>query len=248
MAAIYTPKGRAREYAALAVNHYSGCDHGCAYCYVPGVVRRDRTEFHSAPKPRGERFWRELQRDAARMKGTEDHILLSFTGDPYCWTDVHAQATRQAIIALKEAGLHISILTKGAFRSRRDFDLLNGRDKYGASLTFWDAADSRKWEPRAADPGARMCTLKAAKAAGLQTWASIEPVLDPEQSLQLIIYASEFVDEFKIGKCNHVASLPDGLREQVVRIDWPEFRECAVALCEQLSVKYYIKHDLREAR
>lgn len=35
MRIIYEPKGRAREYANLAANLYSGCIHGCVYCYVP---------------------------------------------------------------------------------------------------------------------------------------------------------------------------------------------------------------------
>jgi len=30
---IYKPKGRAREYAKLALNLYSQCGHGCTYCW-----------------------------------------------------------------------------------------------------------------------------------------------------------------------------------------------------------------------
>ena len=40
MGYIYEPKGRAREYGELALNLYSGCRHGCKYCYVPAVLRR----------------------------------------------------------------------------------------------------------------------------------------------------------------------------------------------------------------
>lgn len=42
---IYQPRGQAGEYAALATNPYRGCGHGCAYCYVPAVLRMDRREF-----------------------------------------------------------------------------------------------------------------------------------------------------------------------------------------------------------
>ena len=31
---IYEPSGRAREYGELAVNIYTGCNHGCSYCYA----------------------------------------------------------------------------------------------------------------------------------------------------------------------------------------------------------------------
>lgn len=40
MAAIYEPKGAAREYSPLALNYQTGCDHGCVYCYVPKMMQR----------------------------------------------------------------------------------------------------------------------------------------------------------------------------------------------------------------
>jgi DNA repair photolyase len=32
---IYEPKGKAGEYAPLALNLYAGCSHGCTYCFAP---------------------------------------------------------------------------------------------------------------------------------------------------------------------------------------------------------------------
>lgn len=31
---IYSPKGKAREYAENAANFYVGCSNGCTYCYL----------------------------------------------------------------------------------------------------------------------------------------------------------------------------------------------------------------------
>lgn len=42
---IYSPKGQALEYSALACNPYRGCGHKCAYCYVPLVTKQPRLEF-----------------------------------------------------------------------------------------------------------------------------------------------------------------------------------------------------------
>jgi len=36
---IYEPRGRAGEYAPLAVNLYKGCGHGCVY-YLKNDLRR----------------------------------------------------------------------------------------------------------------------------------------------------------------------------------------------------------------
>src|SRR4030065_1545346 len=49
---IYAPRGQAGEYAPLATNPYRGCGHGCAYCYVPKVLRMDRVEFDAGGNPR----------------------------------------------------------------------------------------------------------------------------------------------------------------------------------------------------
>jgi CCR4-NOT transcriptional regulation complex NOT5 subunit len=69
---------------------------------------------------------------------------------------------------------------------------------------------------------------------GIRTWASLEPVMDPDQSLSLIIRSAEWVDEFKVGKLNHVAN----------KIDWKSFGKQAVALMKKLDKRYYLKKDL----
>ena len=47
MKPIYEPKGAAKEYGDYAINIYTGCPHGCFYCFAPSVLRRDREAFHS---------------------------------------------------------------------------------------------------------------------------------------------------------------------------------------------------------
>ena len=42
---VYVPKGAALEYAPLAVNLYTGCSHGCKYCFAPACLHVTREEF-----------------------------------------------------------------------------------------------------------------------------------------------------------------------------------------------------------
>src|SRR3972149_6634508 len=46
MGVIYEPTGKAREYAELAVNLYSGCGHSCGYCYAPACLKKTRADFY----------------------------------------------------------------------------------------------------------------------------------------------------------------------------------------------------------
>lgn len=63
---VYEPKGRAAEYAPLAANLYDGCPHACSYCYVPGILRRHRLDFHEAAMPRRD-VLAKLQADCRKL-------------------------------------------------------------------------------------------------------------------------------------------------------------------------------------
>jgi DNA repair photolyase len=234
---IYTPSGRAGEYAnhGYAANLYSGCTHGCKYCYVPGVLRKTPDSFHSKVETVPE-MARRLTQDMKRVGILPEPIFLCFACDPYC-ADAPEGMTRAAIKTIIESGNAVNILTKGGALATRDFDLLAGtKSLVGATLTFWDENLSLEWEPKAALPKSRIMMLFEAKMAGLQTWASIEPVIIPEQSLKIMRMAAPFVDTFKIGKWNH--------DKRSNEIDWGVFLRGAVALCERLGKHYVIKEDL----
>lgn len=235
MSIIYEPKGRAREYSALAANLYRGCSHGCRYCYVPTITYQTPEEFHSNPTPRTN-ILEQLKKDTTKFTG-RGPVLLCFTCDPYQPIEERYGITRAAIQILHSADIPVTILTKGGRRAERDFSLLGPRDSVGASLTFINKHDSLEWEPYAALPQERIDMLKHAKEQGLRTWASIEPVIDPEQSLALIRETAQFVDIFKVGKLNH--------HPLAEKIDWRDFGLKAVKLLRELNKPFYIKRDLR---
>lgn len=234
---IYEPKGKAKEYCDLAVNLYKGCSHKCIYCYAPSATFTNREEFNNHQEPR-KNIIEELRVDAQNNQGNGEHILLSFTSDAYQHLDQELQLTRQAIKILKGNGYNIVILTKAGKRAERDFDLLDGNDFVGATLTCDNEEDSKKWEPGAAIPKERIEMLKNAKEKGLGTWASMEPVMYPEQSLNLIDLTYEFVDLFKVGKLNY--------HKKANEIDWNKFTYEAIDKLKKYNKRYYIKKDLRE--
>lgn len=237
MSIIYEPSGRAREYADLAANLYSGCSHGCQYCYAPGAMRMNRDEFHLMAKPRKD-VLKLLERDCKKLAGSGKQVLLCFSTDPYQPCEEQHQLTRQAIEILHQYGLFVNVLTKGGTRACRDFDLLGPGDAFGTSLTFAAYADSEKWEPGAALSNDRLAAMALAHREGIPTWASMEPVIDPIGTLTLIELAAPYCDFFKVGKLNH--------HPLEKTIDWRKFGEDAETLLRSLGKPYYIKKDLRE--
>jgi len=233
MALIYEPAGRAREYAALACNVYRGCDHACSYCYAPAATRRQRDDFRH-PVPRTD-FLPALRREA-EARAPSEPILLCFTCDPYQSLDEKLGTTREAIKILHDAGHAVHILTKGGSRALRDIDLLTPRDAFATTLTLLDDGASLEWEPGAALPSDRIATIREFHGAGVPTWVSLEPVLDPDIALDIIRKTHRFVDLFKVGRLNY--------SEHARSIDWAGFAARAVDLLESLGKKFYVKRDL----
>jgi DNA repair photolyase len=130
------------------------------------------------------------------------------------------------------------ILTKGGKLAERDFDLLLGGDQFGVTLTCMSQAESLKWEPNAALPTDRISTLIDAHEAGFKTWVSLEPVLNPADTLNLIRTTHKYVDIYKVGVLNY--------HPHTQTINWSKFGKDVKELLDSLGKKYYIKKDLQE--
>jgi len=237
MPLIYEPRGKAAEYSPLALNIYTGCGHGCVYCYAPSATYKQREYFHATPQPRNN-FFAQLEKDLPKVKGDRRPILLCFTTDPYQPIDTKFKLTRWALSSLIKNGNAVRILTKGGMRAERDFDLMAaGSVEFGATLTFLDPNQSGRWEPGAPSPADRIDSLRAAHATGIQTWASLEPVIDPDQTCAIVEATHNFVDHYKVGKLNY--------HPRAKEIDWRAFRKRITSLLERLGKSFYIKKDLQ---
>lgn len=233
MSLIYEPKGKAREYSPLALNVYTGgCDHGCRYCYCSGI---NRGAWGTIPHARSLAGLGKEACSASRQ------ILLSFMADPYCTAEAEHQQTLKALEILHAARCSVAILTKGGTRCLRDLNMFrlwpDGRIKVGATLTFRNADKALQWEPGAAAPDDRLEALRKLHEAGVKTWASIEPVIEPAESLAVIEASLPYVDAYKIGRWNHDA--------RSNAIDWAAFGLAAVDMIRSAGKALYVKVDLR---
>lgn len=219
---IYEPSGRAREYAALALNSYVACGHGCLYCYVPLRLHKKREVFHT-PRPR-RIIWNDLRQEAARKAAAgwteKGRVLLSFMCDPYQQLETAVGNTRLCIGILKQAGFDVIILTKAPGRAFRDIGQLDQkRDMVATTMATLDPRAAKAWEPSAPLPFTRLAGLKQFDLRGFYTWISLEPLLDPRQARH-IIRAAHFAQHFKLGMLNYGGTCPR-VRDHAAQFDWP---------------------------
>ena len=234
MSIIYEPKGRAKEYALLAINHYRGCAHGCAYCYVRKLAQRFKWDCDE-PEPHVNVD--ELEKEAQKLSGTTKRILLSFMSDPYPLIDAGVRYTRKVIKTLKRYNLPIMVLTKAGTQAVDDFDLYTPGDVFSVTLTTRDPMIAHLREPGAAPPYWRYEAMKIAKRdyPHIETHVSLEPVIDPDEAIGVVRYTHEYTDVYKVGPLNHFGRPQFDLRDFGVRF---------IHLMERFGKRYYIKTDL----
>ena len=227
---IYEPRTRAKEYSDLAINIYTGCNHGCWYCYAKKMHDRWKpNEDFADVKPR-DGIVEATKQQLSKGKYKDKKIMLCFTCDPYPAL-IDTMATREVIMAIKNAGASVQMLTKGGDRARRDFDLLDSGDSFGITLTGFD-------EQMAAPSLQRIATLTDVIKTGAKAWVSFEPVINPKIVHRDIAEIPKIVGEetlLKIGKLNHYRSIHD----------WKLFGLQAELICKGNGWNYYIKEDLR---
>ena len=157
-------------------NCYTGCGHGCVYCYARFMQR-----FHPHREPWG-RFVdvkinavQALQRQLRTLASGSVFTCSACDG----WQEVERTycLSRKCCGTLLEAGFHLNVLTKSDL-ILRDLDIFSGRQvSLGVTITTLDEQAAAAWEPGASSVAARLRILREAKAAGLKTAVMFGPLL-----------------------------------------------------------------------
>ena len=227
---IYAPKGKAAEYADLALNLYTGCTNGCEYCYAPSVLRKSREDFTRCVEPR-KGILEALERQLLSGDFAGKTIHLCFTCDPFP-SGVDTQVARDAIELLKGADANVQILTKNpSIAAHSCACQLGKKDSIGTTIT----GAPQSVEPNAESSELRLSALEAVHDLGIGTWISCEPIIDPEVIYELIS-TCDFVDLFKFGKLNYATS----------DLDWAQVGKRVERLCREHDRCYMIKDSLRK--
>ena len=206
--ALYTPKGAAREYAAVGCNFYTGCPHNCDYCYLKRgapskqlggtEVKLKKCFKHEANAI--SILEKELDANLDYLKKVG--IFLSFTTDPLI-AETRGLTFETIFRCVTIRDIPVMVLTKDAsFVDDAGFIRFLGsisEDErrfvaFGFTLTGRDDL-----EPGASMNQERIAAMCRLKELGFRTWASIEPIIDFNSSLRVIKDSLKFCDHYKIG-------------------------------------------------
>jgi len=153
----------------LTFNPYTGCDHGCVYCYASSYI----PQFAKC-RPKKDLLER-LQREAKKLKG--ETVSIANSSDPYPHMEATAGLTRRCLEILAESNCQIQIITKST-RVIRDDDLLSKVPSTVAlTITTDDVEVAKILEPHAPSPDARLRTAEALISKGIPVSVRIDPVI-----------------------------------------------------------------------
>jgi hypothetical protein len=203
-------------------------------------------QFHASVSARPG-ILKQLENDADKMAASGDRrrVLFCFTSDPYQPLPDGVDVTREALQIMVDRGLNFEVCTKGGLRAERDFDLLQQGGRLGVSLV-WNSAARKCLEPRAASVFERRLSLQRAHRRGIETWLSVEPVIDPAQALEVIGNTRPVVDEFRVGKINSrtIHQIPVGWQDLVRSVNWQAFVDEAYSLLSRSGRRFMFKESL----
>lgn len=200
---IYQPKGKAREYSPWACNLFNGCTNNCSYCYNKKGVgskllgKEDVTlkSGFTCKKDAQIAFQKELDKYKDSILADGKGLFFNFVSDPFLketWALNYACAEYAM-----QRGVPCVFLSKRVpnYKMIDLFEKNKDLVKVGFTLTGMDGL-----EPNADTNRDRIEAIKILSERGVQTWASIEPIINIGLSFYLMCHAKNVgCREFKIG-------------------------------------------------
>jgi DNA repair photolyase len=239
MALISKPKRAAGEYSKYSISFYEGCtEKKCGYCYMQYMSKRFGSYFGVARlKPKlideynaFEVFKKEVNRLLPELQ--KHGLFFNFSSDPFLPQSIDMNV--KAFYYCEQFDISVKALTKQTWWIDRYLEYgfntigIPRNVAVGFTLTGHD-----ELELGASTNQERIEAMKKLHNAGLKTFASIEPVIDFESSMDVIVDSLTFCDLYKIG-------LEAGKSYNIHDLIW--FMDDVVRLCKHYKI--YFKDSL----
>ncbi len=239
------------------INPYTGCQHGCIYCYAEFMIR-----FTGHKGDKWGQFLDIKTFDLDKIKPQKYNgkvILLSSVTDPYLPLEKKYQNTRKILEKLVSTEAEISILTKSKL-VLRDLDLFKEfkNIRVGISISTLDVEFAKVIERAASSPLDRINAIKQISNAGVETYTFISPYFPEITNYKAIIkeirdYTGRFLFEnlnfrphnipriMNIIKTHYPRLVPKYKEIQKDRTYWDILEHEIKNYCQQKNLNYKIE-------
>ena len=153
----------------LTLNPYSGCDHGCVYCYASSYVQN-----FSECRPKKDQL-ATLRREAAKLNG--EIVSIANSSDPYPRLEANLGWTRQCLEILADSNCRIHIITKSNIVTRDDDLLTRVPSTVALTITTEDDNLAKILEPHAPSPTERLRSLQDLIGKEIPVSVRIDPII-----------------------------------------------------------------------
>lgn len=237
-----------------AVNPYSGCSHGCVYCYAI-----DFTRIRDAATHWGNTIYVKtnlislLANEIKRLK--RGIVGVSTITDPYQPVEAKYRLSGMAIEMLLRAGFRVTVQTKSPL-VRRDLNVLASHRSscdVGFTITTLERKKALLLEPHSPSPESRLSAINDLTAAGVKTWIFLGPIIrginDSSQDLGSIFRAASIAGTRIIydtfvpysGAMQIMRSIPGEFTRTKSYYADAKWREQLAETLEKLSQEYSVK-------
>ncbi|MCX6815216.1 MAG: radical SAM protein [Candidatus Aenigmarchaeota archaeon] len=180
---------------AYSINPYTGCAHGCVYCYARFMCRygghagEEWGSFVDVKTNSPQIARKDL------TKNKPGRIFLSSVTDCYQPLENKYQLTQKILGAIKDYGYPVCIQTKSSL-VQRDLKIISGVKScdFGMTVCFEDDKTRQSMEPNASPIDDRLKTLKTFSEVGVKTFAFFGPVMPGISDKNLPELFSKFAD------------------------------------------------------
>lgn len=229
--AIYKPKGKAGEYAEWACNLYVGCSNDCDYCYckrgvLGHVMGAPEATLKKCFKDEDDAFGvfcKELEKFLPELR--KSSLFFTFSSDPMipATRRLNMRCIKYAVMR----GVRVQVLTKNiTFLSHWEWRSLP-RDMVAWGFTLTGCDDK---ERGASSNDARIAAMRYISSLGFKTFASLEPVISPDQTYRMAVGICDCCDVVKVGLLSGVKKDYYDTKEVSKMVEWirllfPEYRK-----------------------
>ncbi|MGC8777697.1 MAG: SPL family radical SAM protein [Candidatus Caldatribacteriaceae bacterium] len=219
------------------LNPYTGCRHGCLYCYITSFIPQ---AFTVREKPH---LLKNVERELPKLDPL--YLSLSNSSDPYPQEEEDQEYTRTILTMCKDRKVPVLILTKSPLVVR-DIDILRKMQAtVSLTITTIDPEKAKLLEPEAPPPEARLKALIKLSQEGIPTVLRLDPIIvgvndDPEEWEEILKILRSSVQQV-------VVSTFKPRRDSFARIAqaFPEMTSTWPQYSQKEGNSLYLKRDKR---